>query len=100
MTLEHNDFEFTEETTFIRGFWLDLGSQMVKDSGWSRIEWLIENRLELLIRDQRNTDALYINRRDNRLWHYYSVAPGIKDGGPPVLEMIDKVKAEEIFGNL
>ena len=72
---------------------------MIKDSGWARIEWLIENRLELLLRDQKSADILYIDRRENRLWHYYSVAPGMQDGGPPILELIDKDKAEKFFGS-
>jgi len=98
MSIETEDFELTEETTIIRGFWLDLGSKVVKDSGWIRIEWLIANRLEPVCRKENNGETLYRSPADGRLWHYYLVAPGLKNGGPPALELIDQKRAEELFG--
>lgn len=100
MSLENEDFELTEETAFIQGFWLDLGSKVVKDSGWVRIEWLIENRLEQIVAKDGSSDTLYRNPIDGHLWHYHLVVPDIHEGGPPALLRIEEAEAQEIFGPL
>lgn len=98
MNLEIEDFELTSETTLIRGFWIDLGSRVEKDSGWIRIEWLIKNRLEIILKGKQTIGSLYRNPADGKFWHYHLVSPQMQDGGPPVLEHIDKIKAQELFG--
>jgi len=98
MTIEIDDFEFTPDTTIIRGFWLDLGSSMEKDSGWQRIEWLVRNRLEHVCEKDAQTGTLYRNPSDGKLWLFSRVAPHMRDGGPPLLELIDREKAVELFG--
>ncbi|MCW8858478.1 MAG: Imm27 family immunity protein [Deltaproteobacteria bacterium] len=98
MNLEIEDFELTPETTWIRGYWIDLGSKVEKDSGWIRIEWLLQNRLDLLLQKDNKIGALYKNPVDETLWHFYPVAPDMQNGGPPALELIDKDKAMELFG--
>jgi len=100
MNIEVEDFDFTPETTIIRGFWLDLGSSMEKDSGWKRIEWLRENRLEQVSEKRPETGTLYRNPADGKLWLYSLVAPHMRDGGPPMLELIDREKALELFGEV
>lgn len=91
------DFELTPETTLIRGFWLDLGSRVEKDSGWMRIEWLIDNRLELVTEGTAETGSLYRYAVDNSLWHYWLVAPHMAGGGPPALEKISEEQAAGLF---
>lgn len=91
------DFELTEQTTLIRGFWIDLGSRVEKDSGWIRIEWLIANRLELLKQGDADVGILYRYPADNSLWHYWLAAPQLPGGGPPALEKIDGERAATIF---
>lgn len=94
------DFELTPQTTLIRGLWLDLGSRVEKDSNWLRIEWLLENRLELLVPAHGNAcSALYCSPENGQLWHYYRVAPEMHEGGPPALEQIDEERAKELFGD-
>jgi hypothetical protein len=100
MSIESEDFELTAATTAIRGFWLDLGSSVVKDSGWVRIEWLLENRLECLVEKNTETGSLYRDPADNRLWHFYRVSPGLRDGGPPALQSISQDEARDLFGDV
>ena len=98
MNIELADYELTSESTFIRGFWIDLGSRVEKDSGWIRIEWLIANRLELVKQGDTDAGRLYRYPVDNSLWHYWLVAPHMADGGPPALEKISEEQAAGIFG--
>jgi hypothetical protein len=98
MDIELTDYELTPETTLIRGFWIDLGSRVEKDSGWMRIEWLIANRLELVKQGDTDVGMLYRYPTDNSLWHYWLVAPQMADGGPPALEKISADQASRIFG--
>lgn len=97
MDNELADFELTEQTTLIRGFWIDLGSRVEKDSGWVRIEWLIANRLERLKQGNADVGVLYRYPADNSLWHYWHVAPQMPGGGPPALEKISDERAAAIF---
>jgi Immunity protein 27 len=98
MSIETQDFELTDATTAIQGFWLDLGSKVVKDSGWIRIEWLIDNRLVCIAQKDEETGLLYRNPSDDKLWHFYLVSPGLQNGGPPALTQISKDKAHDLFG--
>ncbi len=98
MELGLADFELTEETTLIRGFWIDLGSRVEKDSGWIRIEWLIANRLQLIKQGDANVGDLYRFPADDSLWHFWHVAPQMPDGGPPALERMTKEQASALFG--
>ncbi len=97
MNNELDDFELTPETTSIRGFWLDLGSRVEKDCGWMRIEWLIENRLNLVTEGTPETGSLYRYPLDNSLWHYWLVAPHMSGGGPPALEKVTEEQAAKVF---
>lgn len=94
------DFELTPQTTLIQGLWIDLGSRVEKDSSWLRIEWLIENRLHLIVQQSREVGSLYRSPQDDRLWHYYLTAPQLGDSSPPSLEQINATQAAELFGNL
>ena len=98
MSLEIDDFELTPETQHIRGFWIDLGSKVEKDSGWMRIEWLLKHRLEPVAQRDQTADALYRNPADATYWHCYLVSPHMRDDSPPVLERIDIDRARELFG--
>jgi hypothetical protein len=98
MDIEIEDFELTPETTLIRGFWIDLGSRVEKDSGWTRIEWLLKNRLELITEKTVEIGSLYKNPEDNKLWHHYLITPNMQNNSPPVLELIETEKAHELFG--
>lgn len=92
------DYQLTPETRSIHGFWLDLGSRVEKDSGWIRIEWLLDNCLEKIMEGGTNIGALYRNPQDDSLWHYWLIAPHMAGGGPPALDRIDKERAMELFG--
>jgi hypothetical protein len=93
------DFELTPQTTLIQGLWIDLGSRVAKDTSWLRIEWLLENRLQLIKHKGREIGSLYRNPQDNHLWHYSLVAPEMGDSSPPSLAQIGETQAEELFGN-
>ena len=99
MKLENEDFKITPETTFIRGLWIDLGSSMEKDSGWRRIEWLLENCLELVMEKDVESGSLYRNPEDGKLWHLFLAAPELGQNSPPSLELIDADRGKELFGD-
>lgn len=93
------DFELTPDTGYIRGFWIDLGSRVEKDSGWIRIEWLLQNRLEPVANGSVEPERLYRNPADGQLWHYYPAAPHMTTASPPILERISAQRARELFGD-
>ena len=76
------------EETVLRGFWLDLGSAIVPDAVWERIDLLTEESLLLLATDENGRDKLFRDPSDGRLWELTRVAPQMKDGGPPLLSAI------------
>ncbi|MBN1958226.1 MAG: hypothetical protein JXQ81_12915 [Desulfuromonadales bacterium] len=98
MSIQSDDFELTTETEGIQGFWIDLGSRVEKDSGWVRIEWLLNNRLEKVIESDSDKGALYRNPADDSLWHHYLVAPGMAAESPPALERMTADAARKMFG--
>ena len=71
------------------GLWIDLGSRMEKDANWQRIEWLTTGHLVELARAENGLDILYRNPSDERLWEKAHDHPGLPDGGPPRLSVID-----------
>lgn len=99
MTNIITDFELTPKTRHIQGLWIDLGSRAEKDSNWLRIEWLIDNRLQLIKKQNNEVGSLYRSPQDDRLWHYYLTAPQMGESSPPSLEQIEATQAEELFGN-
>jgi Immunity protein 27 len=86
------------EETVLRGFWLDLGSAMTPDAVWERIGILAGESLQLLATGENNTDKLYRDPADGRLWELSRVAPQMKDGGPPCLTCIEVDEAEKKYG--
>ena len=92
------DFELNAETWFIHGLWIDLGSRMEKDSSWLRIEWLLENRLELVASSAAG--QLYRNPVDGQFWHHFPLAPELTSASPPALERISLQQARELFGDI
>lgn len=88
------------EETCLRGFWLDLGSAMVPDAVWERIDFLTREALLLLITGGNVMDKLYRDPADGRLWELMRVAPQMKDGGPPCLTLIEADEAEKKYGKI
>jgi hypothetical protein len=84
----------TEETT-IRGYWLDLGSRMVPDSGWERINQLTE-RLELLATSADGATKLYRDPADGRLWERTPISPALPQG-PPLMTVITEEQARAVY---
>jgi hypothetical protein len=81
----------SNEETMIRGYWLDLGSRMVPDSGWERINQLTE-QMELLTTSADGATKLYRDPVDGRFWERTPVSPTLPQG-PPVLSVITEVLA-------
>lgn len=82
-----------EETELI-GMWLDLGSKMVGDAVYDRIEWLTGTQLEYLADDSSGLAMLYRDPSDKRLWERTSPFKG----GPPRLCVITAERATEKYG--
>ena len=81
----------TEETA-IQGYWLDLGSRMVPDSNWERINQLTEGHLVLLAASSDGTTRLYRDPADNRYWEQTPVSVTLPQG-PPRLTAISEEQA-------
>jgi Immunity protein 27 len=81
------------EETELQGFWLDLGSSVVPDSNWERIDKLTNNYLELVATGKDGAIRLYRDPADGRFWELSRVAPQMKDGGPPLLSTIGAPEA-------
>jgi hypothetical protein len=96
--IDAQEFELKAQDSFLAGYWIDLGSGMVRDAGWERIDWLVNNRLELLAKAASGPDALYRDPRDGRLWEKVHPAPHLKDGGPPQLQVITAEEAKRKYG--
>ncbi|HEY3307537.1 MAG TPA: Imm27 family immunity protein [Desulfuromonadaceae bacterium] len=71
----------------LRGFWIDLGSSMVPDSTWERINRLTAEYLQVVQRSE-GADTLYRDPLDGRFWELIYLHPELKDGGPPLLRVI------------
>lgn len=76
------------EETELQGYWLDLGSSVVPDSNWERIDKLTHDFLELVATSADGACRLYRDLEDGRFWELTRVAPQMKDGGPPLLSVI------------
>jgi hypothetical protein len=85
------------EETELRGFWIDLGSSMVPDASWDRIDYLTKESLELVETLADGAASLYRDPADGRLWELTKVAPQMKDGGPPRLTVIEAGEAAKKF---
>jgi hypothetical protein len=83
--------------TELRGFWIDLGSRMEKDTDWQRIEWLTTERFEEVVKAENGLDVLYRDPSDGRLWEKVHDHPALRDGGPPRLSVIDRNLAVERY---
>ena len=78
------------DETELRGYWIDLGSRMVKDANWQRIEWLVAEHLEELVSADSGRASLYRDPADGRLWEKIHDHFELRDGGPPRLSLIDR----------
>jgi hypothetical protein len=79
------------DVTTIQGYWLDLGSRMVPDSTWERINRLTTDYLELLATSLDGT-TLYRDPGDGRYWEKTPVAADLPQG-PPVLTALSSDQA-------
>jgi hypothetical protein len=85
------------EETLLRGYWIDLGSSVVPDANWDRISRLTAEYLELMASSSDGMDLLYRDPADGRLWELTRIAPEMRDGGPPLLAVVDPVRAAEKY---
>jgi hypothetical protein len=80
------------DETVLQGFWLDLGSRMVPDSNWERINHLTTECLELVATGADGSARLYRDPRDGRHWEMTPVSATLPQG-PPVLTALDDADA-------
>ncbi len=91
-------YDLSPEESLLTGYWIDLGSGMVRDLTWERIDWLVRRRLEEVAKASSGPDALYRDPRDGRLWDKTHPASHLKDGGPPHLVLITPEEARKKYG--
>jgi hypothetical protein len=86
------------EETELQGYWLDLGSSVVPDANWERIDKLTSDYLEPVATSTDGACKLYRDPADGRFWELSRVAPQMKDGGPPLLSAISPPEALRKYG--
>lgn len=89
--------QLKSEETILQGFWIDLGSALTEDANWERINRLVAESLEHLATSDNGTDKLYRDPGDGRFWELTPVMPGLKNGGPPLLKVIEPERAKEKY---
>jgi hypothetical protein len=94
---EQRDMRLRPEETELQGYWLDLGSAVVPDANWERIDMLTNDYLEPVATSADGTCKLYRDPADGRFWELSRVAPEMKDGGPPLLSAIEATEAARKF---
>lgn len=82
----------------LTGYWIDLGSGMVRDATWERIDWLVAHQLQRLAGLPQGPAALFRDPRDGRLWEKVHEHPQLRDGGPPRLTLLTPETAREKYG--
>jgi len=75
--------------TVLQGYWLDLGSRVVPDSNWERINALVANQLELLATGDDGITRLFRDPADDRFWELAPVAAHLPQG-PPILTALSQ----------
>lgn len=86
------------EDTLIQGFWIDLGSSVVPDYSWERIDYLTRECL-LLLHEHASGDKLYRDPADGRLWELTHLHPDLAGGGPPLLKVLTTEQAATKYGS-
>ena len=91
------NMQLQPDETEIQAFWIDLGSSVVPDYSWERINYLTKEYLKLLKRID-NGDTLYCDPTDGRVWELIYLHPHLSGGGPPLLRLVPPELANEKYG--
>lgn len=86
--------EIKAEETEMIGMYLDLGSKMVTDAVWDRIDWLTSSQLLKIADHESGMEWLYRDERDGRLWE----RTDLWQGGQPRLKVISAAEAKQKYG--
>ena len=86
--------KLTPKENKIHGHWIKKENKVVADDNCKRIEWLIDNVLIYIERDETGWNRLYKDPEDNRFWELKYLYSGWHGGGPPSLINISKEIAE------
>jgi len=89
--------KITEEETLISGKWLYVGGEVRKDENSLRIEWLIQNHLKWISKDETGWLNLYLDPLDGRYWELFYEDSDFHGGGPPSLRCLPKETAKERY---
>lgn len=87
------------EDTLIQAFWIDLGSSVVPDYSWERIDYLTKDCL-VLLKEHASGDKLYRDPADGRLWELIHPNQHLAGGGPPILKVTSDEQASEKYGSI
>lgn len=86
------------EETFLKGRWELKDGIVSGDIICLRIGWLISEYLMKSAQDETGWLTLYIDPSDGRYWELSYPESELSGGGPPQLENISSIRAEEIYG--
>jgi len=89
------DMKPTPRESLLHGLWIDTGNRMEKDAVWLRILWLTGNYFEKMA--EVADGQLFRDPEDGRFWELVRTRPELPDGGPPILRVIERARAEEMY---
>ena len=78
--------KLSEKETELRGDWVLTNGRMEADEVCQRIDWLIQNSLELISKE--DWSAIYSDPSDGRCWKLEYRQSHMHGGGPPTLSMV------------
>lgn len=85
--------ELKPQESELIGMVLDLGSKIVTDAVWDRINWLTETQLTRLAEHESGLEWLYRDEKDGRLWE----RTDLWQGGQPRLRVISAEEARQKY---
>ncbi|PLX95754.1 MAG: hypothetical protein C0621_03205 [Desulfuromonas sp.] len=95
MGWDGDDIRLRTDEKELHGFWIDLGSGMVKDAIWSRIDVLCQRELEEVATSQEG--KLYRDPTDGRYWERCPRRPELGESSPPFLAVLDADEARRRY---
>ena len=77
------------------GKWIERDGQVIEDEICKKINWPINNQLQLISIDESKYTAIYKNIKDQTFWQLSHPQSNLHRGGPPKLESITRSGSNE-----
>ncbi len=84
----------------IHGYRSVSNQRIINIEACDRIQWLLENSLNLLATDGVQWSMLYQNPDDKKYWNLSYPCGDMHGGGPPSLVCVSREKAKELYPDM